>query len=383
MITVSNTSETSLFFDAATSKTYSDWRDFINIDSVATSSKYAHIKNSLTFRQEPSSYTPVIGKIYPIPPKSSWIFTSHSIAPSIKSSCVEFESKANLDSFLSLFKKISRRIDCSDIAIELSGGLDSSLIISLAKEIGIDPILIGFKSDRWEFRTERQIQNLYASSVKRSHLIDYESVLPFSDLLSTPLHPLPDNASLHHNGHNCIAKFAVSNGATVVLNGIGIEPFLVESFIDDDKFYLQRLTMENVWANEHVFLPKKISYLNVAKLKPVYSRLMSLRRGLDLDRKKIWAREHFASVLPRELSEYRFKAAFDGIFQSGLIAEQESIQRICDVTFAVTGDRAFKSFDVEYFISNASLLKHSEYTEFIATLSYASWINSLVREKLI
>ena len=265
----------------------------------------------------------------------------------------------------------------------MSGGLDSGLIISLAKEVGIDPILIGFKSNRWEFRTERHIQNLYASSVKRSQLIDYESVLPFSDLHNTPLHPLPDNSSLHHNGHNCIAKFAVSNGASVVLNGIGVEPFLVESFIDDDKFYLQRLTMENVWANEYVFRPKKISYLNVAKLKPVYNRLMSLRRGLGLDRKKIWAREHFSSILPTELSKFRYKAAFDGVFQSGLIAERESIQRICDVTFLVTGDRSFKSFDVDYFISNASLLKHSEYTDFIATLSYASWVNGLVREKFI
>jgi len=325
----------------------------------------------------------VLDGIYPIPPKSSWKFDGARLQNANGNKVLEPKSRSDLHSFTKLFEKFSRRIDCKNIAIELSGGLDSSLIIALAKQSGLDPILIGFESSRWEFRTENRIQKIFSAQASKYRLIDYEVVLPFSRLKDVPAHPLPDNSSLHHFGHETIANTAISLGASAVLNGLGIEPFLVESFIDSNKYYLKRLAMENAWANDFIFIPKGLQYLNVAKLIPVHNRLSSLRVGQDLDRKKLWAREYFSAILPAELSKYSYKAAFDGIFQAGLNAEAKSISEIFDLSFRVSGDTRFKVADMGGLIQNISLLQHKQYVEFIGVLSYALWISALTKEGLI
>jgi hypothetical protein len=383
MMYISNTKNCTTYFDAKNQTFHENWKDLISIEVVSNASIDAHIQNSAYFRQDPSTYIPVLDGIYPIPPKSLWKFDGSRLQNAHANIDLEPKKQSDLRSFTELFEKFSRRIDCRNIAIELSGGLDSSLIIALAKAIGLDPILIGFASTRWEFRTENRIQEIISSDASKCRLIDYETVLPFSRLQEVPAHALPDNSALHHFGHETIASSAHSLGATVVLNGLGIEPFLVESFIGANKYYLQRLAMENAWANDFIFLPKGLQYLNVAKIIPVYNRLRSLRIGQDLDRKKLWAREHFSSVIPMELSKYSYKAAFDGIFQAGLNAEAKSISNIFDLSFRISGDSRFKVPDLDRLIQNISLLQHKQYVEFIGLLSYALWINALVREKLI
>lgn len=381
---VSNPNNKTVYFDVVNLRIYKDWREFITADSVAKASLQSHKKNSLNFVQNPDRYSPVIEGIFPIPPRTVWDFSANTfklISPSRR--ILPTSREVSLEDLVHIFEKFTRRIDCKDIAIELSGGLDSSLIIALSKHVGIDPILIGFQSARWEFRTEKKIQDIYATQVSRSLLIDYESALPFCKLDLTPIHPLPSTSSLYYYGHKVIAESAYKLGARVILNGIGVEPFLVESFLDSDNNYLQKNSMEDSWPNDFVFTHLGCRYLNVARTSPVYNKLLSLRSGQGIDLQKKWARSHFKALLPIELSEYSYKAAFDGIFQAGLSKEFETIKDLFEVASEFTESPELKNYPIDFNIENSCQLNQEDNTNFLATLSYVSWVSSLLREKVI
>lgn len=380
---VENPSRQTVYFDAHKSLIYSDWQEFLTIDLVKESSLEGHQKNSFNFIQNPDTYNPVVGKIYPIPPRTVWDFkgvTPRLIAPSNKSVS---NRRVTPNCFRKVFSKFAQRLDCSKIAIELSGGLDSSLIISIAKSIGLDPILLGFQSSRWEFRTEKVIQNIFATQASNSMLIDYELALPFAKLMQVPPHPIPNSSSLYYYGHKLIAEAANKYHSKVVFNGIGIEPFLVEPFIKKLNPYLQRKTMEDPWPNDFIFSKFGIRYLNVADISPAFNLLRSIRADQEIDLQKKWARDFFQEYLPKELTQHAYKAAFDGLFQAGLINELDDIKNLIGVAYELTKNKKLKDLNLDYLIENALQLSHQENVNLTAMLSYASWVNSLVKEKII
>ncbi len=180
-----------------------------------------------------------------------------------------------------------------------------------------------------------------------------------------------------------IAEAAHQFGATLVLNGIGIEPFLVEPITFDYNPYLLPLTMEDSWADEHIFRRYQARYVNVVMLKPVHRLVSNLRKGQPLDTQKNWARKYFSKLLPRELSDYSYKAAFDGLFQAGINTEQKIIDNIFKCAYEVTGNPGLKASSVMPKLEQASQLDQNSYIELIGKLSFATWIFALIREKAI
>jgi hypothetical protein len=49
----------------------------------------------------------------------------------------------------------------------------SALIIEFLKRYDINPVYVGFISDRYEFRTERAIQEHYLKDSQKNRMIDY------------------------------------------------------------------------------------------------------------------------------------------------------------------------------------------------------------------
>ena len=381
---VENRTNSTIYYDSLSGLSHHEWHSLLNNESIRKASLENHIKNCSYFSPHPHIYTPVLNGIYPIPPKTSWDFSFGKPILVHPSAEIQFPtSSTSLDNLTKIAERLLNRLQLRNIAVELSGGLDTSLIIAILKEVNIAPVLIGLESQRYEFRTERAIQNYYLNQVKQGVLIDYEKALPFARLLSTPPHPIPNKASLFYYGHQVIAETASRLGANTILNGVGIEPFLVEPLTSKTNQYLWRLAMEDSWPEEFIFSGFRCSYVNVAKIKPIYQLLLKLRKGQPLDIQKLWARKYFSKLLPRELTEYSYKAAFDGIFQAGLNAEIGNIRAMASAAYEFTGNIKLHPSTLEKKLEKASDLRQDENIEVLGKLSFVSWIHSLMLAKII
>ena len=87
---------------------------------------------------------------------------------------------ASYDTVLERAKDFFSRFVGRRIAVQCSGGLDSSIIAAVLRELEIPFTLIGLSTKRYEFRTERRIQEKLCRSARDCRLIDYELVLPMS-----------------------------------------------------------------------------------------------------------------------------------------------------------------------------------------------------------
>jgi len=381
---VNNPTHKTIFYDARTGVCHGNWSSIIDGTSVRRASLKNHIANCNQFAPHPNHYLPVIENIYQIPPKTSWNFSTSTqcFTPTAPETYIS-DCEVTTENFVEVIKTYLRRLGIDRLAVELSGGLDTSLIIGLLVRAGINPTLIGFESERYEFRTELSIQHKYLNSLDQAKLINYENALPFARLRETPAHALPNKASLFYYGHQVIAKQAQNLGITTVLNGIGIEPFLVEPIIAASNPHLARLAMEDPWPNEYIFSQYQCNYVNVAKLRPIHNLLSSLRKGQPLDVQKLWTRQYFSKILPRELSEYSYKAAFDGIFQAGINSELAAIRNILVLAYEFTENHDLEPGSMMKKLEAASNLTHAENIEVMGKLSFANWINTLVVNELI
>jgi asparagine synthetase B (glutamine-hydrolysing) len=116
-------------------------------------------------------------------------------------------------------KTLLKKYTGKKIGVELSGGLDSSLVIEALLALKIDPILIGFCSDSFEFRTERTIQNYYQNKVSESILLKYEDNFAFDNLKETPAHPIPVCESHFFQRHKTVALTAKNMGVDILFSG--------------------------------------------------------------------------------------------------------------------------------------------------------------------
>jgi len=136
-------------------------------------------------------------------------------------------NNVKLDHFLESSFAFFNQFKNATIGVQLSGGLDSSLIIGLLRYFNIEHALIGLSSKRFEFRTERYIQNLLAEKSTLVHLIDEADVLPCSNMLEVPPHQLPDLLSLNYAQDNAMATACKDLNVEVLLSGGGGDTLLV------------------------------------------------------------------------------------------------------------------------------------------------------------
>ena len=299
-----------------------DKKDFINeiyafekAGSFELDSYYNFLSNGINTLRRPGTYKYFLG-LAAIPP-GTIVNTEndyYEIISPVKKYKIDYSK-----SISELFKEIKVILDAfknKRIGVELSGGLDSSLIIESLLKFGIEPVLIGFSSEKFEFRTERIIQKIYEKKVKESLLLKYEDNFAFDNLKETPIHPIPVTESHFFNRHLTVAKKAKEYNIDILLSGEAGDQLLsfpnncVQGSILPTEYSYWCLAEQ--WSNQYVFQTLGVNYLSGMALGPLPSIIKSLRGIQPWDPMKLWARKYFKKCLPRELSDFAYTAFHNG-----------------------------------------------------------------------
>lgn len=370
MLLVDNPQYTTQYFSVIENR-------FMDLDqsfskSLFTQESYeAHLENETVLPIHLNEYKPVLPGIYPIPARTKWSY-ENGVFTKLKKK-IKFGKHVTFDSCLKnthrLLKKTKGRI-----AVELSGGLDSTLMICALERLGYEPLLIGTVSELYKFRTEKRIQEIIASRFKHVILTD-SFKKQFTNLLETPAHFLPCFISLQHNICSNTLKILKGHDIQYLLQGTAFDSMLVEA-IGSDPNQLRWPTLQDNWLHDYVFAPDGAAYVDVAALTPYWHMFSSLRQSERQDVQKWWARRFFADLLPPELSNYSYKANFGPQWWDGLLSSSDDILSIVETAHQVTSIPAFENFSMQTIFDD---MNNGAGRVGFAKLAYANWVHSLYK----
>ncbi len=291
---------------------------------------------------------------------------------------------ADLEELLKASFVFFERFKNKKIGVQLSGGLDSSIIIGLLKYFKIPHALIGLKSKRFEFRTECTIQDLLADSAHDVCFIDEETVLPYSMLTSCVPHQVPNISNLDILQDITMANAAKNLGVDVLLSGGGGDNLFGSPVAhqSENRLYTPQLFC-NDFLVDCVYASKGISYVSFFSDPKIIDVISSLRSGQDEDLNKIWARQFFKDYLPRELVDFSFKADFWGRYIDGVTSNYSSIKKVCRMAYELSGDSFFSAERVSGLLSADLLVPNKKlYSQIEALTSSAVWVVSSLNTHL-
>lgn len=379
---IRNPSRKTSYFDIQTLKFVDNWEEIINVDVLRSASLENHLSNCRNLADFPHNYKPVIKSIFPIPPRSTWKFSGDRFHP-IDSFVRLSEKQASQADLEGMTTKIMSALNQNKIMVQLSGGLDTSIIIGMLVSLGYQPILFASVSERFEFRTERKIQQIFMqSSQLETIVVNEDNYLPFVGLRSTPMHFLPNRASLFSAGHRCTLEHAKKAGATMILNGMGGDALLCPEFKSkENRIKTDFWDLDIDWPNEFIYRPAGCNFLNPFALKCFARFILRRRADARADPKKLWARNYFSQYLPRELTQFAYKANFDAVYVNGLSQAFSEIENISKVAYEVT---RFEELSPTNIRAEMNKFAHSWDCcdeRLVGLLTFASWINSCVTVK--
>jgi hypothetical protein len=360
--------------------------DFLTADAVSKSSLAAHLHNSKTVSYDLQSYRPIISGIYPIPPRSTWDLSKTPIRR------VDWCTLRNRTTTLELLDRRIKRLvfltGLKSVAVELSGGLDSALAIASLHRLGVKTTLIGSRWNRFEFRTERRIQELLSEMYGSDTYLDDDFPYPFSDLMDIPLHALPDELSLTYARHRRNINLCKRLNLNFIIGGHGGDGLLCNPLqkLPNAGILFEPLQWEPYWAHENLYAPASCHLFSAYSFRSISAAICSLRiassSGFNEDRFKLWARSFFRERLPIELSEFHYKASFGGVFLEGLERSLDSIKEILDFSSAHHPElRAMRAvFDRD--LSRYSEMTSEENKIFFGLISFACWVYAYFKKPL-
>ena len=357
--------------------------DFLMLLNINKSSLDAHEENSRHYIQRPDSYKCVIDEVYPIPPRTRWLFEKNKFTLESKKSATEKTYQNNKSLFLRTIEKYKQFIGDKKIAIELSGGLDTAIIIGLCQSINIEPVLIGAQSNRYEFRTEKFIQNIQKQYSRKSILIDAEKTMPFIGLIDTPVHALPSTASIFYKSRELIAKECQKEDIQILLSGVGGDALLCPPFEKDFPQTSYKWMLDDLWADANIFSNYGCSYISAFSLSIFPKIFWNLRREQAGDDKKMWARNYFERFIPKELVSYSYKAGFDGMYHDSLQQSKKEILYMANLVHNQVQIEELSVKNISAMIDDTVNLSHDDMVSLMARISFINWIHALIRDKLI
>lgn len=345
------------------------------------------IKNGLFSLRRPGEYN-AISNLIAIPPKTSWTCENQTITfhSELRRFFVPKEKKwdeierAAL-SYLNLIK-------AKKIAVELSGGLDTSVIIEFLTKNRIDFFLIGFTSDRWEFRTERAIQEHYLKLNPAHKTFSYEKIPSFDDLTNSPVHPLPQQESLFYKRHLLVAQATKEAGCTHLFSGeagdqiFGFPTHEIESNKPLPNGY-GYWSLSEQWNTEHIYEKIGIKYISALGIGKIPSYILSRRQKKSSDHMKLWIRNELRSLLPDMLTKYAYKGFHDGWVSDGLKKAEDEIFSISSCAYEVVKHSAIHPDELVSDSKMYAALSEDMRKKFLTRLAAANWINSLYKHNLI
>ena len=366
-----------------------DRNEFINENdalekarSIKTDSYYNFLTNGINTLRRPGAYKYFSG-LAAVPPGAivNAEKTHYEITSQIKRHCVDYSK-----SISELYREIQNILDelsGKKIGVELSGGLDSSLIIEALLKFGIEPVLIGFSSEKFEFRTERVVQTIYEEKVKESILLKYENCFAFDNLKETPKHPIPVTESHFFNRHLIVAKKAQEYKIDILFSGEAGDQLLsfpnetVNNSLLPIEFSYWCLAEQ--WNNQYVFQKFGVKYLSGMAIGAIPSILMSLRGIQPWDPMKLWARKEFKKCLPKELSDFAYTAFHNGWVDDGLNNAAETIEEISEVAFKKFQIDDLNPKKIKSLAKIYSTIDEEKRKSFLLNLAFVSWYYSITK----
>lgn len=275
-----------------------------------------------------------------------------------------------------------KQFEGQKIGVHLSGGLDSSIIMAWLKELHIPFTAIGFKSNRWEFRTEKRVQEVMAEYADYAELIDVDEYPFYSHIEDSPKCQTPYAAAFKSlNISNAIVKRFKELDVNVVFSGQGGDSLFVDpvqkdvplTFAIGDEFEVS--TEEDLlYAPADIKLAAPYSDLSIIQ------QISSLRLGEKTDALKWWARRYFHDILPKELSEFCYVADMFGLSQSGLEMAKQTVKRLFEEAYDLTHNANFSPAQTEQFLKrNVFELEFETYIAYVSHISVAAWLHTLFR----
>lgn len=361
-------------------------KDVINetlkdISLLSINSYINHEQNSYSYVYKPDIYKPVLKNLIPIPPKSSWIFKDGSFRIVANSNIFRRKEYSKIELFTCLNKYINI-LRNKKIGVQLSGGLDSSLIIGILKHFEIDPILIGMNNSRYEFRTERIIQEIIKKKSSKAIVISDDNYMPFSNLLNVPIHSIPNPSAIFYNSENKMAELFSENNVDIVFNGMGLDTIfcLSPNMFEYQEQWLPFM-FDNNWFHDYIYKPKNI-YFTPAISSPILVNIIwNLRLNCSEDNTKKWARNYFSDFLPKELVKFSYKADHAGLLIDGIKHNFEIIEYLFNFVYEKTklypfSKKEFQNLFIDYHLNDDTTIKL-----ILSRTSYAVWIYSLFNNK--
>lgn len=348
------------------------WKDFL-IDN--------HLKNDTLGDVDQNKWLTIFPNYKVINPGFKWDASNGQIVADLYN---PKSVHATLDSFLNAAENYFKKFEGKKIGVHLSGGLDSSLIISLLKYFNIPFVAIGLCSHRFEFRTEKRVQEIMAGYANDALLLDMDDYPFFSNLESKPKHQIPDANIKMIDASMKLAEEFAKRGCNVVFSGQGGDTLLVDSMADLKDFAGYNIGNEFAMPYEQdcVYQPIGIELHSFFSCKEIIDQITSLRVNEKDDSLKIWARKFFKDFLPRELSEFTYCADFFGHSMDGLNKSKPTFKLLFEEAYDYFKHPLFEPKGIKKILDTDLLaLEYSTYCEFCAKLSIAVWLHALFRDE--
>jgi hypothetical protein len=343
------------------------------------SAKFSHYEENVLsgFRNR----TPWKSVIFPwitIEPGMLWSRKTHSLNDPVHRPS---RGAGSISDFLNAAERVFRRYHGRRIAVQLSGGLDSSLIIGLLRHFDIPHCLVGLRSKRYEFRTERRVQEKLVCRAESVEFIHEDAHLPCSDLPEIPPHQVPDLLSLNFSQDYAMALACRRLGVEVFFSGGGGDNLLAEAVPEcADLCEWRPQIFTDPFPVDIVYRPLGIEFLSFFGDLGIVDAIYRLRCGQERDLTKLWARHFFKEFLPSELVEFAYCADFWGRDMDGMQDAIASIREMHSFAAEVTGSDYFADEKLEELLKQ-DLMRPDKtlYQRLEVRISASVWVNALER----
>lgn len=323
-------------------------------------------------------WLPVFDKYTPILPGFQW---------NPKKKCLDYElykpkklSNTNMSTFLKTVERYLHQFNGKRIGVHLSGGFDSTLIIGLLKFFKIPCVLAGYRVNRFEFRTERYIQNIVSQWGEKSILLDLEDYPFYSHLELTPKHQVPDAFIKSNESAKALADVFQKEKIDIVFTGQGGDSLFIEDETKELASYNIGYEFLSPWEQELIYSPRGIQLESLYADKDIIDQVSNLRLGQGEDPLKNWARYFFKDFIPKELSEYTYFADFYGMDVSGLEAAKPTIKLLFEESYDLTKHELFSESNTKRILNeNVYALEIKDYIKYGMKISIAAWLHALFR----
>lgn len=344
------------------------WRDY-NIDN--------RLYNDELGEMRISEWQPLFPDITPVMP--GFHYNSETGAME-EERFVPRQREMTMSLFLDTVERYFARFEGRKIGVHLSGGLDSSLIIGLLHHFGIPFNLYGMVTDRYEFRTERRIQDLLAPLGERTCYVHIDEH-PFYNLLDRyPFHQIPDSYIKSYDSATTIAEEARRDGVEVIFGGQGADTLFVDAIPTEVGAISFNIGNEFAvpWEEDLVYHPRGVELVSFYGDPEIIEAIYNLRLGKASDAWKLWARDFFREFLPRELAEYHYVADFNGLSLSGLEAAKPVVNRLFEEAYDLLRHPIFSPESTQVMReTNVFKFDYKLYSAYCARISIAVWLHAL------